>query len=111
MAMTDDKLASHTRRVTAALNDAPDAEELRGAAAKSHIATHVAGAVLNHENSDKVTLYLARNPEELRKLNRLSEKAVKSRVAEIAEQQENGGDLKDWIRIRDNQQYTKRGRR
>lgn len=110
--MADDKrLAPHIQRVTAELNNAPDRESIL-ASAKETVEPHVANAILDQgSRSGKLTVHLARHPEKLQEVNSLSEKAARSRISEMGEQLENGGDLKDWIRIRDDQERIRRGRR
>ena len=77
-------LDAHNRRVQATFNSLPDANQLMAAAGRLPIAQKVAEAVIEQDNSDAVVIHLARHPDALAELNRMSPTAAAAKVGRLA---------------------------
>ncbi len=78
------KLDAHNRRVQAALGSLPDANQLMAAAGRLPIAMQVVEAMLEQNNSDAVVIHLARHPDMLAELNRMSPTVAAAKVGRLA---------------------------
>ena len=77
-------LDAHNRRVQAALNSLPDANQLMAAVGHLRDRAKVAEAVIEQDNSDEVVIHLARHPDMLAELNRMSPTAAAAKVGRLA---------------------------